>query len=463
LAGRLLGLAVLAAAVAGCGSSHSTAPVPVRTGPPGVIRIGIADLRWPLDPALAEGRDETQLARTLYSTPLRVDAAGALRPGLCGLPRTADSRIWDLTCRDPAAIAAELRRVASLPGAPSAWLFADAQRIEARGSDLRIVLRHPWRRFPYALTAVAAAPPSVPGPFRVVSASPRRIVAVRPGLRLVFNRMEPHAAAVAFGRGKLDEAPVALGDIRAVRLDPALAGMVRVQPLLGVDLVAFQMQGGSLARTPVARRVFWQTADRQSYQALVPEFSASAAYGLTAGASTQGGAPATRAARRLLGSLPPVAVHVAVPDDPDLVYGADLAVAQWRDLSLGAAVDPLPAGVFRGRLAAGTLDAWFGRVLAPYPEPEALLGQVLLPRDGRDPWLAAGSGPARTLRRALAAGGGPLLARADDELQRAAAVVPLGWASDARLVSPRLRGWRRDPLGVVDYAAVRAPAASRRP
>ncbi len=458
----LLGLAVLAAA--GCGSSRPTARVPVRTGPPGVVRIGLADLRWPLDPALAEGRDETQLARTLYSTPLRVDARGALEPGLCGLPRTTDYRVWDLTCRDTAAIAAELRRAASLPGAPSAWLYADATQIEARGKDLHLVLRHPWRRFPYALTAVAAAPPSVPGPFRVVSASASRIVADRRGLRLVFTRMEPHAAAAAFRRGELDEAPVALGDIRAARLDPALAGMVRVQPLLGVDLVAFRMRGGSLAGKPAVRRVFWQTADRQSYEALVPEFSASAAYGLTARASTQGGAQAARAARRVLGSLPPVAVRVAVPDDPDLVYGADLAVAQWRDLSLGAAVDPLPAGVFRARLAAGTLDAWFGRVLAPYPEPEALLGQVLLPRDGRSPWLAAGSRPASTLRRALAArDGGPLLARADDELQRDAAVVPLAWAVDARLVSPRLRGLAPRRLGVVDYAAVRAPAASPRP
>jgi hypothetical protein len=36
-------------------------------------------------------------------------------------------------------------------------------------------------------------------------------------------------------------------------------------------------------------------------------------------------------------------------------------------------------------------------------------------------------------------------------------VVPIAWAVDARLVSPRLRGWREDALGVVDYNRVSAP------
>src|SRR3954447_14221174 len=178
----LLGLAVLLAA--GCGSSrHKTLP-PFRDGPPGVVRIALADVRWPLDPALAESRDEVQLARTLYSTPLRVGPHNHLLPGLCSSWRSDAYRTWTLRCRPPAAIAKELRRVAAMPQAPSAWLFSDARRIEARGGELRVVLRRPWRRFPYALTAVAAAPRGVPGPFRVASHSPGRLVAVRPGLRL---------------------------------------------------------------------------------------------------------------------------------------------------------------------------------------------------------------------------------------------------------------------------------------
>ena len=218
-------LCALALLAAGCGASHTAAPPPVRTGPPGVVRVALSGLRWPLDPALAATRDETALARVVLSTPLRVDEQGRLRAGLCTRFASADGfRRWRFRCRHAAAIAAELRRVGALQRSPSQWLFADASRIEARGSTLTVALRHPWRRFPYALTAVAAAPRGIPGPFRVVSASPRRVVAVRPGLRLVFTKLAPHAAALAFRRGRVDEAPVPLGDLQAARLDRAPRG-----------------------------------------------------------------------------------------------------------------------------------------------------------------------------------------------------------------------------------------------
>src|SRR3954454_22617921 len=114
----LLGLAVLVAA--GCGSSRPAAQPPVRTGPPGVVRIALADLPAKLDPALAESRDEVQLARTLYSTPLRVGPHDHLLPGLCSSWRSEGFRTWTLRCRHAKAIAAELRRVAAMPEAPSA-------------------------------------------------------------------------------------------------------------------------------------------------------------------------------------------------------------------------------------------------------------------------------------------------------------------------------------------------------
>ena len=162
----LLALALLAA---GCGASHTAAPPPARTGPPGVVRIALSGLQWPIDPALAATRDETALARAVLSTPLRVDEQGRLRAGLCTRFSGTDGfRRWRFRCRHAAAIAGELRRVARLPGAPSQWLFADASRIQANDAELTVELRHPWRRFPYALTAVAAAPRGVPGPFRVV-------------------------------------------------------------------------------------------------------------------------------------------------------------------------------------------------------------------------------------------------------------------------------------------------------
>jgi hypothetical protein len=41
-------------------------------------------------------------------------------------------------------------------------------------------------------------------------------------------------------------------------------------------------------------------------------------------------------------------------------------------------------------------------------------------------------------------------------------VIPISWAADARLVSPRLRGWREDELGSVDYTRVKLRARSQR-
>ena len=252
-----------------------------------------------------------------------------------------------------------------------------------------------------------------------------------------------------------------LGDLQAARLDPALAGEVRARPLLAVDLVAFRMRGGPLADLPNTRRAFWLAADRQDYEALVPERAATAAYGLLRGASSRGGAAAARGARSQIPSLPPTSVPVLVSRDPDRVYAAQLAVSQWRELGLGPFVRPQRD--FERALATGAPAAWFDRLTAPYPLDEALFGRLLLTRDGRNPWLAAGSQPERLLRRALAARDeGPLLRRADDRLQAQSAVVPLAYAVDARLVSRRLRGWRQDALGAVDYARVRAPAASPR-
>jgi hypothetical protein len=112
---------------------------------------------------------------------------------------------------------------------------------------------------------------------------------------------------------------------------------------------------------------------------------------------------ALREARKEIPSLPRVAVRFSRPRDPDLAYGLDLLVGAWRDLGLGAVVGVPPA-------------ARFERLLAPYPQAAALPAAV-----------------------------------------RGQLVVPIAWAVDARLVSPRLRGWREDALGAVDYSRVSAP------
>jgi hypothetical protein len=352
------------------------------SGPPGVVRIGLAHLLWPLDPARARIRDELVLARALFATPLRTDATGRLRPGLCTNWGRSGAG-WRFFCRHAGAIARELRRVRLVPGA-----------ITARNETLTISTRSP--RVPYLLTEVAAAPPAVPGPFRLISASPKRVVLERPGLRLDFRKLEPHAAARLFREGRLDEAQVPLGDLRAYLRNRTLARSVHVRRLLAVDLVVWLRGSAEL------RQVYDATADRADYQALVPEFEAPPAESLERPKpNAKASVLAARRARKKIASLPRVAIRFAEPADPDLAYGAELLVAAWRDIGLGP------------YFARGKPDARFERVLAPYPREEALHNAVH------------------------------------------GAVIPIAWAVDARLVSPRLRGWREGPLGAVDYTRVR--------
>jgi hypothetical protein len=229
---------------------------------------------------------------------------------------------------------------------------------------------------------------------------------------------------VLFRHGLLDEAPVPLGDIRAALADGTVRRAVRIQQLLAVDALVFDLRHGSLARLPNTRRTYWQTADRADYQSLVPEREADAAVSLVGGVgSLRTPASAYRAAKARIPTLPPVRVNIAADQ---LSYGASLLIASWRDLGLGPqAADAQPA------------DAHFVRLAATYAQDEALVAQ-LAPR----PDLLA------ALNQTAA------LARADDALFDTAAVVPVAWAVDARFVSPRVSGWREDRLGNVDYARV---------
>ena len=105
-----------------------------------------------------------------------------------------------------------------------------------------------------------------------------------------------------------------------------------------------------------------------------------------------------RRALREIPSLPRREVRVAIPQDPALQYGARLLVAEWRQVGLGPRLVP----------AAAAADARLVRVAHP-------------PRDS----------------------------------------IRVARAVDARLVSPRLRGWRENARGVVDYTRVRVhPRAS---
>jgi hypothetical protein len=411
------------------------------TGPPNVVRVALTGFRWPLDPALAEGRDETTLARALYATPLRTDpATGAVVPGLCTAWKASpDFRDWTFTCSAAPSIAAALRRVMRLKDAPSRWLFADATRISAEtATRLRVHLRFGWRRFPYALTAIVAAPRFVPGPFHLVNGSTTRVVVRRPGLTVVFRRLGAYAAVRAFRRGQLDEAPVPLGDVVAAQKDPALRQAVRSRRLLGLDVLLFHGVDVEV------RQTYWETADRTDYEQLVPEQDDASSYGLVGGGP--GADPARfREAVHAIPSLPRVLVRIAVPRDPVLRFGARLLYANWRDLGLGP------------RLVAESseADASFRRLLAPYPQEEAIPAELT---------LGDGVGSRADLLPALAATAQKDdLERLDERLRQSAAVVPIAWVVDNRLVSPRLEGWREDVLGNVDYAAVRSRASSRGP
>jgi hypothetical protein len=368
---------------------------------------------------LVSTRDEATVARAVYSTPLRTDAAGRLVPGLCTDWRAADRyRAWTFRCKDALQIAAELRRVGRLPASPARWLFAPARTISVPSPGKLVVrLNVPWRRFPYALSAVAAAPRGVPGPFRVVRASTRRVELAHGGTRLVFRRLTPYDAVRAFRSNQVDEAPVPHGDLAYLRRH--VRG-VQVRRLLAQDVVAF----GDDRVPREVRRAYWGTANRGDYQALVADDAATKALALV-GTPKPDPTEFRRAVARIP-DLPPVPVRISVPPDPTLVYGARLLLGQWREVGL-------PAQLV---VASGDAEARFRRVLAPYPQNEALLGAL---------GLATALGVVHQ-RQAFAA--------VDARNAASASIVPICWVADARLVSPSLVGWREDVLGNVDYMQV---------
>lgn len=383
------------------------------------IRVALSGLEWPLDPALVSTRDETTVARAVYSTPLRTDTTGRLLPGLCSDWRgAAGFRSWTFHCEDALQIAAELRRVGRLAGSPDHWLFAPARKIAVPAPGKLVVrLRIPWRRFPYALSAVAAAPRGVPGPFHVVSASPRRVRLARGSTTLVFERLAPYAAVRAFRRHEVDEAPVPHGDL--VYLQKHVPN-VRVRRLLAQDVVAFTGD-----RVPLdVRRVYWGTANRPDYQALVAANIAPEALALIGSPKLD---PAQfRRSVSVIQYLPRVPVRLAAPPDPTLQFGAQLLFGQWREVGL-------PVQLVGSSSRA---DVRLRRVLAPYPQNEALVGAL-----GIAPPLGAVD-----QTRALAA--------IDARNAATAAIVPISWVADARLVSPSLAGWQEDVLGNIDYTRV---------
>jgi hypothetical protein len=230
--------------------------------------------------------------------------------------------------------------------------------------------------------------------------------------------MTPYAALRAFEGKRVDEAPVPLGDVVYVRTH---FGDVHARRLLAQDVVVFHGN-----RVPLGvRRAYWDTANRSDYQALVADDAATQALALVG--TPKPDPSALRRAVERIPHLPPLRVHIAVPDDPTLAYGARLLFGQWREVGLG------PQFVTDSARA----DADVRRVLAPYPQDEALLGALGVS-------TAFGS---VDQKQAFAA--------ADAKNAASASIVPVCWVADVRVVSPSLSGWREDVLGDVDYTQVR--------
>jgi hypothetical protein len=196
---------------------------------------------------------------------------------------------------------------------------------------------------------------------------------------------------------------------------------------------------------PSLRRVYWDTANRNDYADLIAESRGAAASSVVA-TTKKVTAHAYREAVQALATLPRVRVRIGVPPDPQLRTGARLLYGDWRDVGLGPLLVTEPARA---------LDGSFGRWSAPYPQAEALPAELALRDRLGSHDLLLGALAASDQRGALA--------RFDDNLRASARFVPVAWVVDARLVSPRLRGWREDALGDVDYSSVRSLASSRRP
>ena len=99
------------------------------------------------------------------------------------------------------------------------------------------------------------------------------------------------------------------------------------------------------------------------------------------------------------------------------------------------------------------MNAGIERTIAAYPQAEAIPAELVLRDELGSRRLLLGALRATSQR--------PELQRLDDQMRRRASAIPIAWVVDARLVSPRLEGWREDVLGNVDYSVVKSLASSR--
>jgi hypothetical protein len=220
------------------------------------------------------------------------------------------------------------------------------------------------------------------GRFRLVRRTRNRIEITRPGLTVVFRRLDPFAAMRAFARGQLDEAPVPQGEIRATEADATLGPALRGRELRGLDVLVFPP-----GLPDAVLDAYRATAPVGDYQQLISERLARAA--------TAAGAAEFRRARASIRTLPQMPLAFGLPERPELAEAAELAWAEWRQLGF-----PI-------------------RLVPAHADPDVRFARMVPPATAERP-----------------------------------NVIALGWVAEARLVSPRVRGWRMDARGVVDYTRV---------
>jgi hypothetical protein len=174
---------------------------------------------------------------------------------------------------------------------------------------------------------------------------------------------------------------------------------VEADPVLGPALRGRELRGLDVAVFPpdLPKRLldaYRLTAPRADYQQLIGERVARPAYGLRPDAK-----PTTagdfRVARASLRTLPRVPLAIGVPERAELAEAAELLWAEWRQLGLPVGLVP----------ESGEPDVRLARMVPPA-------------RSERDNFIA------------------------------------LGWVAEARLLSPRVRGWAMDELGIADYSRV---------
>ena len=356
-----------------------------------MIRVALADLLWPLEPARAAHAGRARRRADAVRDPAAHGCRRAVAPGPVHELARRPARGWRLRCRHAGAIASNLRR-------QTAWRVSRARRAHAS-----MVHRN----------AAGAA----------VAADRARLRAARRARAVPADLGEPAA-----DRGRARRRPRRVPQARAVR---GAAALPRGQARRGAGPA--RRHPGDEARPaarapPCASGGCWRSTRSASRSTSRPSCARSTTTRPTAPttrrscrssrrrrprASPSAGSrapprPRSRCATRASGSRACRRSRSASrsPTDPTLAYGTNLLVAAWRDLGLGAVV--------------GGEDARLERLAAPYPRAGALTAAA----KGRH-------------------------------------LVPIAWVADARLVSPRLRGWREDELGNVDYGRIRFRGPSR--